>query len=1556
MSQLQRAGQSGALDVAANQGAAAEQIATLVDMLRQIGGNARVVAGSSLPADPLSAPFTLYVNPYTGSDRFIGGAYNSHEATGTDEEIIAQKLRRIELQRLECGYTPYRPFRTINRAVIEAAIITSKSWYTYTDPRAHVDCVSIVLSTGVHTLHNNPGSASTSLASWGTSKDPTIAELINFNPASVGGVLLPRGCSLCGPDLRKTTIRPTFVPPVADEAADYSNRRAMLKITGTGYFFGFTLMDQIGENRSHHLLDPFHFASKTELDAFYAKCLSTVGSGADLGSALLVTRSTETEIVGPIETTQGPTPAWDTTASASPYIFNVSVRSDYGMGGAFMDGSKVTGLKSMVCANFTGVSLQKDMSCWQRYSGGSWTTTNYAQYISTSPDNIRMNPARLSRHITAINDAFIQEVSVFAIGHGIHHFTDRGGEITVTNSNSSFGGNAALSKGYKSAAFPQDKNWTVSRIKVPLDIGAKTGNVRRIFLGAIGSINSSRILLTDQLVPSDSNPSVPAILDRDGYSLKTNTLIWIENPLGDDWKATIPAGAWSGSNPTRINVQSLDSGALDTIVILDENNQQVNKQAAAGKRVYVRRVVDTRTPGERQVSMLLENTTAARLPERNFILQTDPSNQFITASLASTGESVLVVSNAGASPSSTGANISTEITIRRGSPSKSYSQGAFYRKGTVVRYSGKHYVTGRDVVATASIPDSQSWSETYVHMESGYDPEDPASNEGLTLTIDTDTDTSPITTTCGIPWATAYTSVPEVRDQYRTSTDYLGVYAFLRALGFTDSAAHAALVPQASTARTRDTNSAVDFPTAPSGGVATGRGYWGVELRRPSVLRLFGHAWEWAGFLNYSKSIPAAQKTLSPQNKFTYYFTNQNGGRVVPQGSNEDGFNITPRGLEDVETGSTLTVENLVGGSIDQRQQTSFQSLDVQNLTVNNLTLTGTLSGFDTGISDAKTDSPGLAKLAKANLLRAIPGSENFRTVTGDNDTERNASIDQGVDNGIVTIGSLNYWRLSNNLLSGATDTVRIYVDPIDGVDTSLNQMNEEPPTLPSRKVKTLRRAVEWANASFGPSVTVEYRIGAGVYVESGTITFKTVAIIRAWDYSADGYLNDSQAGGSKPFMGQEASGKTWAQNRSYFINTSNHPIFLTRPSVTTGLDSTITTGSNVAGRLINTPLLLRFERDGSVTGVVWWGPIETIVAAESVVPNSFFQSDVNASTYRDPSRSDRDNALNRMLRDILATLSYNTSAGIRLVETRQCIEFLAQGDIANVTFGAMGTVYENTRSAAQYGLVFCGGAPVRARGMWFIGNLRIDNDLGSTAPNFLGQSTYRYTGFAQNIFTIDRLGTSTNESIVLNFNGFRQEFLADYNFTWNNFHLVNNDFKYTRSAGQSMQGSSEEVANSLGVSGNDWQKHGPAIGGLFGRALSISTTNGIHLHEGLSPTQSNTQGWVGKFGNYANGSASSPQKSKGILAVVNNFQIGNGNPAFFLKPAAVSQTDVDAFVPIPANPGEVGDRVLYDKLNIEIRGIRRGINIGVYYGVGSGGANVTVNPFPTQIQSDARL
>ena len=65
-------------------------------------------------------------------------------------------FRSISLQRLECGYTEARPFKTINRAVIEAAIITSRSYLDIT-PAPCGDLVSIVLAPGVHTVYNGLG-------------------------------------------------------------------------------------------------------------------------------------------------------------------------------------------------------------------------------------------------------------------------------------------------------------------------------------------------------------------------------------------------------------------------------------------------------------------------------------------------------------------------------------------------------------------------------------------------------------------------------------------------------------------------------------------------------------------------------------------------------------------------------------------------------------------------------------------------------------------------------------------------------------------------------------------------------------------------------------------------------------------------------------------------------------------------------------------------------------------------------------------------------------------------------------------------------------------------------------------------------------------------------------------------------------------------------------------------------------------------------------------------------------------------------------------------------
>ena len=55
---------------------------------------------------------------------------------------------------------------------------------------------------------------------------------------------------------------------------------------------------------------------------------------------------------------------------------------------------------------------------------------------------------------------------------------------------------------------------------------------------------------------------------------------------------------------------------------------------------------------------------------------------------------------------------------------------------------------------------------------------------------------------------------------------------------------------------------------------------------------------EWAGYLSYTKALPQYQRDRV-YNKFTYFFTNQLGGRVYVSGFNEEGLEVTNAGLTD---------------------------------------------------------------------------------------------------------------------------------------------------------------------------------------------------------------------------------------------------------------------------------------------------------------------------------------------------------------------------------------------------------------------------------------------------------------------------------------------------------------------------------------------------------------------------------------------------------------------------------------------------------------------------------
>jgi len=493
------------------------------------------------------------------------------------------------------GNSPNRPFKSIQRALLEASRFSYRTGQ-YNDA---FESFTIILYPGEYVIDNRPGTNTIGQA-FLPADISTLSSATNFdlqnpdgtpNPNNVlyrfnsveGGVIVPRGTSLVGMDLRKTKIRPLYVP---DPAAGAIGRTAIWRVTGGCYFWQFSFFDgpQSGVYKdpaqpaassppsySHHKLTCFEYAdgrnvqsgingtnasplTVTDLDLYYQKVAKAFADIPDTTGVLaadeLQSRVEENRIVGP--NTSGPisvtsvvtdfvssnvftTTAEVTTAtphgfsvgtpvlmegitgteasrfngsffiseiptptqfryiikdpgtgapsgnptatgatvkveidnvdSASPYVFNISLRSTWGICGMHADGAKATGFKSMVVAQFTGVSLQKDDNAFIKWDGA-----NYIAGGHTDGDAIYKATYR-NFHIKCSNDSVIQAVSVFAVGFADHFVALSGGDQSITNSNSNFGSCALRAKGYKSAPFTQDKAGTITHIVPPKKLG-----------------------------------------------------------------------------------------------------------------------------------------------------------------------------------------------------------------------------------------------------------------------------------------------------------------------------------------------------------------------------------------------------------------------------------------------------------------------------------------------------------------------------------------------------------------------------------------------------------------------------------------------------------------------------------------------------------------------------------------------------------------------------------------------------------------------------------------------------------------------------------------------------------------------------------------------------------------------------------------------------------------------------------------------------------------------------------------------------------------------------
>ena len=129
------------------------------------------------------------------------------------------------------GNSLTRPFKTIQRALLEA----SRFSYQVGQNNDKFDRTTIMLYPGTHEIDNRPGFNVVNESGNAQFRDRLgnaqtlneLSETSNYNledPDNIlykynsveGGVIVPRGVSLAGYDVRKTKIRPKFVPDPND--------------------------------------------------------------------------------------------------------------------------------------------------------------------------------------------------------------------------------------------------------------------------------------------------------------------------------------------------------------------------------------------------------------------------------------------------------------------------------------------------------------------------------------------------------------------------------------------------------------------------------------------------------------------------------------------------------------------------------------------------------------------------------------------------------------------------------------------------------------------------------------------------------------------------------------------------------------------------------------------------------------------------------------------------------------------------------------------------------------------------------------------------------------------------------------------------------------------------------------------------------------------------------------------------------------------------------------------------------------------------------------------
>jgi hypothetical protein len=341
---------------------------------------------------------------------------------------------------------------------------------------------------------------------------------------------------------------------------------------------------------------------------------------------------------------------------------------------------------------------------------------------------------------------------------------------------------------------------------------------------------------------------------------------------------------------------------------------------------------------------------------------------------------------------------------------------------------------------------------------------------------------------------------------------------------------------------------------------------------------------------------------------------------------------------------------------------------------------------------------------------------------------------------------------------------------------------------------------------------------------------------------------------------------------------------------------------------------------------------------ASAAVPDSFFPGPAAASTWRSAAQSDPDNALNIFIkaqidaRKATDSSSRFDSLGLEIYSTEACIEASNRLALINVAFGAMLSVTQFPDASSKPGLIRAAldGAGVNMRGIWLIGNVNISSQL-SGGYKLRGETTYQITGHSTFVFATNRdtgLGTG---SVSIELGGSREVAgggstdNADYNFAWNNIHLVNNSLAYPSTA-------NDTNPSTGGSPSSQWKSIGPAFESFISRCASFRTEvlasghwHSASLDISVNPTLS--QGVAGKFGNWnPHNNLSANNRVKTIESIQSGFNLLGLVRHFILRAAGTVNEPPNSGY--PSNPGEVGTSENFDALNMVVTPVAKGIDV----------------------------